>query len=106
MRTPIRIPEIHPANEGGRSRHGALGCSIVREFVSISRPASSNSEVANRRMMGRLWEPNPENEAQPKVDECFVRKISQLNGPLGGPFIESSHDLHEPTSQQDDRAPQ
>ena len=49
---------------------------------------------------------NPENEAQPKVDECFVRKISHLNGPLGGPFIESAHDLHEPTSQQDDRAPQ
>jgi hypothetical protein len=30
---------------------------------------------------------------------------SHLNGPSGRPFIESVHDLHEPTSQHDDRAP-
>jgi hypothetical protein len=35
---------------------------------------------------------------------CSQNKSSQW--PLGGPFIESAHDLHEPTSQQDDRAPQ
>ena len=62
----------------------------------------SDPSLDTRAFMGN----NPENEAQPKVDECFVRKISHLNGPLGGPFIESAHDLHEPTSQQDDRAPQ
>ena len=44
---------------------------------------------------------NPENEAQPKVNECIA-----LNGPSGRPFIESAHDLHELASQQDERAPQ
>jgi len=33
---------------------------------------------------------------------CSQNKSSQW--PLGGPFIESAHDLHEPTSQQDDDA--
>ena len=49
---------------------------------------------------------NPENEAQPKVNECIVRKISHLNGPSGRPFIESAHNLHELASHQNDRAPQ
>ncbi len=31
---------------------------------------------------------------------------SVANAWSGGPFIESAHDLHEPKSQQDDRAPQ
>ncbi len=44
---------------------------------------------------------NPENEAQPKVNECIV-----LNGPSGRPFIESAHNLHELASHQNDRAPQ
>ena len=44
---------------------------------------------------------NPENEAQPKVNECIAR-----NGPLGRPFIESAHNLHELASHQNDRAPQ
>ena len=44
---------------------------------------------------------NPENEAQPKVNECIA-----LNGPSGRPFIESAHNLRELTSHQDERAPQ
>ena len=44
---------------------------------------------------------NPENEAQPKVNECIA-----LNGPSGRPFIESAHNLHELASHQNDRAPQ
>jgi hypothetical protein len=43
----------------------------------------------------------PENEAQPKVNECIA-----LDGPSGHPFIESAHNLHELASQQDERAPQ
>ena len=35
---------------------------------------------------------------------CPQNKSSQW--PLGGPFIESAHDLHELASQQDERAPQ
>jgi hypothetical protein len=39
---------------------------------------------------------NPENEAQPKVNECIA-----LNGPSGRPFIESAHNLHELASHLD-----
>src|SRR5579859_1183387 len=42
----------------------------------------------------------------PRSRSELCPQISHLNGPLGGPFIESANDLHEPTSQQDDRAPQ
>jgi hypothetical protein len=44
---------------------------------------------------------NPENEAQPKVNECIA-----LNGPSGRPFVESAYNLHELAPHQNDRAPQ
>ena len=64
--------------------------------------ASRNRALTRSAFMGT----NPENEAQPKVNECIVRKISHLNGPSGRPFIESAHNLHELASHQNDRAPQ
>src|ERR1035441_6405152 len=42
MRTHIQIPEIHPANVGGRSKQGALKCPIVPGFVPICRPVFTN----------------------------------------------------------------
>ena len=42
MRTHIQIPEIHPANVGGRSKQGALKCPIVPGFVPICRQVSWN----------------------------------------------------------------
>ena len=59
---------------------------------------------ANGNRMGKHYTfmgTNPENEAQPKFNECIA-----LNGPSGRPFIESAHNLHELTSHQNDRAPQ
>jgi len=56
-----------------------------------------DSSVTTSAFMGT----NPENEAQPKVNECIA-----LNGPSGRPFIESAHNLHELASHQNDRAPQ
>ena len=50
---------------------------------------------------GAFMGTNPENEAQPKVNECIA-----LNAPSGHPVIESAHNLHELASHQNDRAPQ
>ena len=60
-------------------------------------PIEIDSSVATSAFMGT----NPENEVQPKVNECIA-----LNGPSGRPFIESAHNLHELASHQNDRAPQ
>ena len=64
---------------------------------SIMRPGTWNSIDKHKRVMGT----NPENEVQPKVNECIA-----LNGPSGRPFIESAHNLHELASHQNDGAPQ
>jgi len=52
MRTHIQIPEIHPANVGGRSKQGALKCPIVPGFVPISR--HSDWDIGST---GRLMDP-------------------------------------------------
>ena len=59
--------------------------------------SSGNQALNTSAFMGT----NPENEAQPKANECIA-----LNGPSGRPFIESAHNLHELASHQNDRAPQ
>ena len=90
-----------------------LGKSGVIVFrTALPRQAQVSARLpTNRELIGLVntrafMGTNPENEAQPKVDECFVRKISHLNGPSGRPFIESAHNLHELASHQNDRAPQ
>ena len=71
-------------------------CFFLDSFYRTNQ-ASESESVNTSAFMGT----NPENEAQPKVNECIA-----LNGPSGLPFIESAHDLHEPASHQNDRAPQ
>ncbi len=82
---------------------------VALPFVAgnhISQNAVSGQLQTVREMIGSVnagafMGTNPENEAQPKVNECIA-----LNGPSGHPFIESAHDLQELASQQDERAPQ
>ena len=69
----------------------------LADLRSSDVPSGSRQTRKHKGVMGT----NPENEAQPKVNECIA-----LNGPSDRPFIESAHNLHELASHQNDRAPQ
>ena len=84
-------------------RFGSITTS--NEVFEITSVRPTDRTLARPVNTSAFMETNPENEAQPKVNECIGRKISHLNGPSGRPFIESAHDLHELASNHYSKAP-